>query len=290
MNINQTTWFTTFKKYLIILIFSFVYAAGISLFLSPNNLAPGGVSGLSIIINHFTGLSTGMIYFIINIPIMIIGMYKLGFKFLLSTLITIILSSTFMDMLSNVTIITSDKLLAALVGGVLCAIGLGMIFKVGSTSGGTDVIVRLLKLKYPYIETGRLFLILDAVIVVISAVAFKDVEAALYAGVAAVVASVAMDKVLYGTDGAKLIFIISSKNTIIVSRLLKDIETGVTYINGAGAYTESPKKIIMCVSKKQNLPKIQNVVRELDPDAFMIISSANEVLGQGYKSHFQDKL
>ena len=231
-----------------------------------------------------------MIYFIINIPIMIIGMYKLGFKFLLSTLITIILSSTFMDMLSNVTIITSDKLLAALVGGVLCAIGLGMIFKVGSTSGGTDVIVRLLKLKYPYIETGRLFLILDAVIVVISAVAFKDVEAALYAGVAAVVASVAMDKVLYGTDGAKLIFIISSKNTIIVSRLLKDIETGVTYINGAGAYTESPKKIIMCVSKKQNLPKIQNVVRELDPDAFMIISSANEVLGQGYKSHFQDKL
>ena len=290
MNINQTTWFTTFKKYLIILIFSFVYAAGISLFLSPNNLAPGGVSGLSIIINHFTGLSTGMIYFIINIPIMIIGMYKLGFKFLLSTLITIILSSTFMDMLSNVTIITSDKLLAALVGGVLCAIGLGIIFKVGSTSGGTDVIVRLLKLKYPYIETGRLFLILDAVIVVISAVAFKDVEAALYAGVAAVVASVAMDKVLYGTDGAKLIFIISSKNTIIVSRLLKDIETGVTYINGAGAYTESPKKIIMCVSKKQNLPKIQNVVRELDPDAFMIISSANEVLGQGYKSHFQDKL
>ena len=290
MNINQTTWFTTFKKYLIILIFSFVYAAGISLFLSPNNLAPGGVSGLSIIINHFTGLSTGMIYFIINIPIMIIGMYKLGFKFLLSTLITIILSSTFMDMLSNVTIITSDKLLAALVGGVLCAIGLGMIFKVGSTSGGTDVIVRLLKLKYPYIETGRLFLILDAVIVVISAVAFKDVEAALYAGVAAVVASVAMDKVLYGTDGAKLIFIISSKNTIIVSRLLKDIETGVTYINGAGAYTESPKKIIMCVSKKQNLPKIQNVVIELDPDAFMIISSANEVLGQGYKSHFQDKL
>ena len=290
MNIKQTMWVTTIKKYLIILIFSFVYAAGISLFLSPNNLAPGGVSGLSIIINHFTGLSTGMIYFIINIPIMIIGMYKLGFKFLLSTLITIILSSTFMDMLSKVPLITSDKLLAALVGGVLCAIGLGMIFKAGSTSGGTDVIVRLLKLKYPHIETGRLFLILDAVIVVISAVAFKDVEAALYAGVAAVVASVAMDKVLYGTDGAKLIFIISSKNTIIVSRLLKDIETGVTYINGAGAYTESPKKIIMCVSKKQNLPKIQNVVRELDPDAFMIISSANEVLGQGYKSHFQDKL
>lgn len=290
MNIKQTTWVTTTKKYLIILIFSFVYAAGISLFLSPNNLAPGGVSGLSIIINHFTGLSTGMIYFIINIPIMIIGMYKLGFKFLLSTLITIILSSTFMDMLSKVPLITSDKLLAALVGGVLCAIGLGMIFKAGSTSGGTDVIVRLLKLKYPHIETGRLFLILDAVIVAISAVAFKDVEAALYAGVAAVVASVAMDKVLYGTDGAKLIFIISSKNTIIVSRLLKDIETGVTYINGAGAYTESPKKIIMCVSKKQNLPKIQNVVRELDPDAFMIISSANEVLGQGYKSHFQDKL
>ena len=278
------------KKYFQIIVFSFVYAMGISFFLSPNNLAPGGVSGLSIIIKHYTGISTGILYFVINVPIIIVGIYKLGIKFISSTIVTIGLTSIFMDILSNVTIITSDKILAALAGGALSAIGLGMIFKAGSTSGGTDIIVKLLKLKYPHIETGRLFLILDAAIIALSAVAFRDIEAALYAGISAFVASFTLDKILYGTDGAKLIFIISSKEASIASRLLNDLETGVTYLNGSGAYTDSNKQIIFCAVKKQNLPKLQQIVRETDPDAFMIISSASEVLGYGYKSHFQEKM
>jgi uncharacterized membrane-anchored protein YitT (DUF2179 family) len=289
-NLMKSKTYLIIKKYLIILIFSFVYAMGISLFLSPNNLAPGGVSGLSIIIHHYTGISTGILYFSINIPIISVGIYKLGIKFISSTIVTIGLTSIFMDVLGNAHVITDNKILAALTGGVLVAVGLGMIFRAGSTSGGTDIIVKLLKMKYPHIETGRLFLFLDAAIIAISAVAFKDIEAALFAGISAVVASVTLDKVLYGTDGAKLVFIISNDEEAIARRLLTDIETGVTYLNGTGAYTDVNKQVILCAVKKQNLPKLQAIVRDVDPAAFMIVSSASEVVGEGYKSHFQEKI
>lgn len=278
------------KKYSIILIFSIVYAIGISLFLAPNELAPGGISGISIIVSHYTGISNGLLYFILNIPIMILGVYKLGIKFLSSTIVTVILTSFFVDIFEAYSAFTTNKMLAAIIGGAVVATGLGMIFKTGATSGGADIIVRLLKLKYPHIETGKLFLAMDSIIVLLSAIAFKNVEAALYAGIAVFVSSNVMDKVLYGTDGAKLVFIISDSESEIAHKLLKDIDTGVTFINGSGAYTSADKKIIMCVSKKQNLPKIQNVVRDIDSNAFMIISSASEVVGKGYKSPFQEKL
>jgi uncharacterized membrane-anchored protein YitT (DUF2179 family) len=277
-------------KYLVILIFSFVYACSISLFLEPNNLAPGGVTGISIIINHYTGFSIGMCYFVINIPIMILGAYKFGFRFIFSTIVTIILNSVFVDIIAPFGAATTDPLLASLFGGVLVAISLGLILKVGSTSGGTDIIVRVLKLHFPHVETGRLFMSIDIVIVAISAFAFKNINIALYAAIACFVSSIVMDKVLYGTDGAKLVFIISEHEAQITEKLLVDIDTGVTYVKGQGAYTDLDKRIIMCVLKKQNLPKTQDIVRDIDPNAFFIISSANEVVGKGYKSPFKEKI
>lgn len=279
-----------FDKYLVILVFSFVYACSISLFLEPNNLAPGGVTGISIIVNHYTGLSTGICYFLFNIPIMILGAYKFGLKFIFSTIVTIILNSAFVDMLAPLGPLTTEPILAALFGGALVAVSLGLILKVGSTSGGTDIIVRVLKLHFPHIETGRLFMFIDIVIVAISAIAFRNINVALYAAVAVIVSSIVMDKVLYGTDGAKLVFIISDKDVAIAEKLLVDINTGVTYVKGAGAYTEADKRIIMCVLKKQNLPKTQDMVRDIDPNAFFIITSANEVVGKGYKSPYQEKI
>ena len=278
------------KKYLLIILFSYVYAMGISLFLAPNSLAPGGISGLAIIISYYTGISNGLIYAIINIPIIILGIYKLGMKFLIPTIITVILTSTFVDSLSIFPALTSNYILAALSGGFLVATGLSMILKCGSTSGGSDIIVRLLKLKFPHIETGKLFLIIDSIIVICSAIAFKNVEIALFSSIAMITSSIVMDKILYGTDGAKLVLIISESERDIASALLSDIDTGVTYINGSGAYTLSDKKIIMCVIRKHSLPKIQRIVRDTDSNAFMIVTSASEVLGNGYKSHFQERL
>ncbi|NLL93635.1 MAG: YitT family protein [Clostridiales bacterium] len=277
-------------KYTVILFFSFVSACSISLILSPNQLAPGGVTGLSIIVNHYTGLSTGALYFLINVPIMVIGIWKFGAGFFVSNIVAIIAHSIFVDLLAPIGPITTDPVLAALFGGAISAISLGMIFKVGSSSGGTDVVVRLLKLKFPHIETGRLFLVLNVFVVALSAIAFKNITVAMYAGIAVFVSSHVMDLVLYGRDGAKLLFIISSHEQEIALRLLEEIGTGVTYVNGVGAYTSQDKKIIMCVLKKQNLPKAQNIVRNVDSSVFMIVSSASEVLGEGYKSPYQENL
>lgn len=282
--------FNFIKQYGIILFFSFVYALGISLFLAPNNLAPGGISGLSIIISYYTNISYGLLYGIINIPIIILGIYKLGIKILLPTIITVILTSSFSNLLSYYPPVTNNLLLSALCGGTLVSLGLSMFLKNGSTSGGVDIIVRILKLRYPHIETGKLFLIIDILVVIFSAIAFKNIEIALFATVAVVTSSIVMDKILYGTDGAKLIFIISDHEEQIASALLLDLDIGLTYLDGFGAYTQAKKNIIMCVTRKQAFPKLQNTVRNIDDNAFMIVSSASEVLGNGFKSHYTDRL
>lgn len=278
------------KQYGIILFFSFIYSIGISLFLAPNNLAPGGISGLSIIISHYIHISYGLLYGLINIPIIIFGIHKLGIKILLPTIVTVILTSVFTNLLAYYPPITQNLLLAALCGGTLVSFGLSMFLKNGATSGGVDIIVRILKLKYPHIETGKLFLLMDISVVALSAIAFKNIEIALFATVAVVTSSIIMDKILYGTDGAKLIFIISNHEEEIASALLLDLDIGLTYIDGSGAYTHSKKNIIMCVTKKQTFPKLQNTVRNIDDNAFMIVTSANEVLGNGFKSHYTDRL
>ena len=161
---------------------------------------------------------------------------------------------------------------------------MGGVVKAGSTTGGTDIIIKVLRLKMPHIKTGALYLILDAIVVTVSAFVFKDIDQALYAGIAVFVASFVLDIVLYGRDGAKLIYIISDKSEQITQRLLAELEIGVTYINGKGAYSGKDKKVIMCVMRKQLAPRTEDIIKEEDPEAFMIVSSATEIFGEGYKS------
>lgn len=269
---------------------SFCYAAAISLFLDPNNLAPGGVTGIAIILNRLFSVSTGTMIFLLNIPIMLLGFWKLGGKLIVSTLYCIALASFLTDMLGGDGAITEEPLLAALAGAVLVAVGMGSVFKAGSTTGGTDIIIKVLRLKMPHIKTGALYLILDAIVVTVSAFVFKDIDRALYAGIAVFVASFVLDIVLYGRDGAKLIYIISDKSEQITQRLLAELEIGVTYINGKGAYSGKDKQVIMCVMRKQLAPRTEDIIKEEDPEAFMIVSSATEIFGEGYKSYFSEKL
>ncbi|MBO5165430.1 MAG: YitT family protein [Lachnospiraceae bacterium] len=269
---------------------SFCYAAAISLFLDPNNLAPGGVTGIAIILNRLFSVSTGTMIFLLNIPIMLLGFWKLGGKLIVSTLYCIALASFLTDRLGTYGAITEEPLLAALAGAVLVAVGMGGVFKAGSTTGGTDIIIKVLRLKMPHIKTGALYLILDAMVVTASAFVFKDIDRALYAGIAVFVASFVLDIVLYGRDGAKLIYIISDKSEQITQRLLAELEIGVTYINGKGAYSGKDKKVIMCVMRKQLAPRTEDIIKEEDPEAFMIVSSATEIFGEGYKSYFSEKL
>lgn len=277
-------------NYVIITVFSFTYAVGISMFLDPNNLAPGGVSGISIMLSRVTPLSTGTWIFLINIPIMVLGLWKFGLKFMVSTTYCIVVSSGFTNLLAGQRALTGDKLLAAAAGGALVALSIGMIFKAGATTGGVDIIVRVLRLKYQHMKTGALFLMFDAAVVTLSGIMFRNLETALYAAVAVIVSATVLDIVLYGRDGAKMIYIISDRPDAIAERLLQEVDIGVTYVNGQGAFSGREKRVIMCVVRKPLSPRAQQVVREEDPEAFMIVTNATEIFGEGYKSFFGEQL
>ncbi len=278
------------RNYIVITVASVVYAAGVSLFLDPNNLAPGGVTGIAIIVNRLTGVPTGAMILIINIPLILLGLWKFGWKFIISTGYAVLAVSVATDLLAPVGALTEEPMLACLTGGTLVAVALGIIFRQGATTGGTDIIVKVLRLSYPHLRTGALFFMTDVCIVLCSGLVFRDLDVVLYAMVAVIVMSVVMDVVLYGRDEAKLIYIISDNHEEIAGRLLEEIDIGVTYLRGEGGYSSRDKKVIMCVTKKQQAPKIEEVVKEEDPRAFMIVTSATEIFGEGYKSIFADKL
>lgn len=276
--------------YVIITLASITYAMGISLFIDPNNMAPGGVTGIAIILSRLMPFETGTLIMIINIPIILLGMWKFGLRFIVSTFYAIVMTSIFTNIFASFGPATNDILLAALAGSVLIAGSIGVIFKRGATTGGTDIIIKCLRLKIPHMKTGVLFFITDVCIVTISGFVFRDIDAALYAGIAVVVTSVVLDVVLYGRDGAKLIYVISDKPVEITDRILAELDVGVTHLSGEGAYSGKEKKIIMCVVRKPIAPRIEEIVKEEDSDAFMIITSATEIFGEGYKSYFSEKI
>ena len=276
--------------YLLITMGTVLYGIGVSLFLDPNNLAPGGVTGIAMILNRLTGLSTGTGILLINIPILAAGLWKFGFRFLISTLYATFFSSVFTNIFARFGALTADPLLASLAGGAVLAAGLALIFRAGATTGGTDIIVKFLRQKYRHLKTGRLFFLLDVLIVTASLLVFDDIDTILYAMLAVVVTSIVFDAVLYGFDEAKLVYIISDHAETIAQRIMDELEAGVTFLRGKGAYSNSPKDVILCVMRNTVAPKAEEIVQQEDPLAFMIISSATEIYGEGYKNIFSEKL
>lgn len=277
-------------NYTVIFFATIAYAAGIALFLDPNNLAPGGITGISIIISRFVPIETGTLIFLLNIPIIILGIWKFGFRFILSTLYSIVLVSFFTNLWSLYPSPTQDKLLAAITGAVLVGGSVGIIFKHKATTGGIDIIIKILRLKYKHLKTGTLFLVIDAAVVALSGILFKNLETALYAGISVVVTASVMDLVLYGRDEAKMFFIISKEPERLSAALIDELEVGVTYLEGAGAYSKDKKKILLCVVKKHHAAKLEEAVKEIDKNAFTIVSSASEIFGEGFKNIAGERL
>lgn len=273
-----------------IILGSVIYAAGVALFLDPNNLAPGGLIGIAVILNRMISIDTGTLYFILNIPIVILGWWKFGGRFIASTFFAILINSVMTNKLAMFPPITTEPLLAALAGSILVGVGIAIVFQCGATTGGTDIIVKVLRTKYKHLKTGFLFLMTDIVIVAISGLVFKDFNIVLYAFIAVTVSGKAMDYMLYGSDEAKLIYIISNHGEKIAARILKDMDIGATFLSGQGAYTGTDKKVIMCVVQKKRAPELEDIVKHEDKDAFMIVSSANEIYGEGYKNILHEKI
>lgn len=278
------------KKYAIITIACFIYGAGISLFIDPNNLAPGGFTGLSVMISRLIPVETGTLYLILNIPVIILGIWKFGWRFTASTLYAIFVVSIATNLFVNLEPVTRQPILGAGFGGVLIAVGMGMVLRNSATTGGTDIIVKCLRQKIPHLKTGTLMLLIDAVIIGLGGVVFGNLESVLYSIIATGTTSVVLDMVLYGRDEAKLLYIISDKSQAIAQRILSELSIGVTYLEGSGAYKNKEKKVIMCVVKKQLAHKVEQIVKEEDTLAFMIISSASEIYGEGFKSYFGEVL
>ncbi len=266
-----------------------IYSAGVALFLDPNNLAPGGVTGISVLLNRLIHVETGTLILLLNIPLLIIAWKKFGWRFVVGTLSSLVLITIFTNLFEHLEPVTTDLLLAAVAGGICIAVGLGTVLKSGLTTGGTDIVVRLLRIKNPHLKTGSLFLIVDLIVISGSLLVFRDFEKAMYAVIAIMITSWVLDLVLYGKDEAKLIYIISDKPGEIAKQLMEDLEMGVTYLEGTGAYTDKKKQIIMCVARKRVAPKVEEVVKAVDTGAFMIVTSASEIFGRGYKSYYSEK-
>lgn len=287
---------TPFKKilrsYLRITLASLVYGLALALFLDPLDLAPGGFSGIAIILNRFLAIGVGTWFMILNVPVLLLGIWKFGIHFTISTIYSTALTSLFTNLIAHYfgMYAVEDIILGVVFGSVLVAAAIGVTFLCGATTGGSDVIVKLLRLRYPHIKTGRIFFLMDLVVVTAAGIAFRNVNAALYSLISVFLMSYVLDLVLYGRDGAKLIYIISDRSDAISSRLLQELDVGATHISGKGAYSGKEKQVIMCVIRKVVYPKAEEIVREEDPEAFLIVSNASEIFGEGYKSYFDERV
>ena len=282
--------FRNIKRYILITLVAVLYGAGTSLFLDPNDLVPGGLTGIAMILSRFLPAGTGTIFLIMNIPIIAIAWYKFGWKFIVSTLYAVGCVSAFTDIFAEMPAVTNEPLLAVFMGDILIAFAIATVFKCGATTGGADIIIKLLRLKYPHIKTGKLFMIFDISVVTFSGILFHNIDAALYAFIGIFVMSAVMDMVLYGQDEAKMVFIISEKSELLADKILVDLDAGVTFLTGRGAYSKKEKDVIFCVVKKSVYPKVEEVIKDTDPQAFLIVTHANEIYGEGYKNIFASKV
>ena len=269
---------------------SVIYAIAISMFLNPNDIAPGGITGVAILINRFTKIPVGTLNLILNIPIVLLGLWKFGFRFIISTLYALGLIAVLTNKFASYGAITNDLLIASVLGGCLVAIALAMIFKAGATSGGTDIIIKILRLKWKHIKTNVFFLIMDSMVILASWIVFRDMTVAFYGGVAVVISSKVMDYWLYGSDEAKLIYIISTQPEKIKQRIMDELEITATVIQAKGAYSGDEREVLMTVMRKQMAPRAEEIVKEEDKHAFMIVSSASEIFGEGYKDIMRDSI
>ena len=280
------------KNYGIITVGSVLFALSFDIFFASNQVAMGGITGLAQVINAvLPQFSVGMLAFLLNVPLFLAGWKFIGFHLLASSLFSLAVSSIAIDGIAALyTSPVMDPMLSCLCGGAMMGLGFGMVFSQGATTGGTDIVARLLKLKFPWLPLGKLMLVPDGVVLTLAAIAFGRVEAALYGAVAIFMSARVMDTVLYGLDTSKVAYIISDNWRRIADVLMEEQERGVTILRGQGAWTGAEKQVLMVAFKQKGIVEIKRTVHELDPQAFMIVCDAHDVLGEGFGDYQQEEI
>jgi len=279
------------KSYGIIALGCLVFALSFDWFFAPNQIAMGGLTGLAQIFNFvLPRLTVGLLAAVMNVPLFAAGWRLLGRHLLISSLFAMFFSSAAIDAIAALhTFASTDLMLACLCGGAMMGLGLGMVFSQGATTGGTDIIARLLKLKFPWLPMGKLILIPDFVVITLAALVFGNISAALYGLVALYVSARVMDSVLYGLNESKVAYVISDCWQEL-SRAILDLDRGVTILDAHGAYTGAERHVLLVAFRQKEIVEIKRTVHSIDPRAFLIVCNAHDVLGEGFGEYKKEEL
>lgn len=275
------------KDILFYAIGSSIYAISVTMFTAPNHIAPGGVTGVATMINYLFGWPIGTLGLLLNIPIFIWAILQIGYKLVVKTIAATVFVSAAIDLIGiMIPTYTGNPMLAAIFGGCLEGIGLSLVFMRGATTGGTDLIARLLNRRVRFISMAKLMMCVDFVIVVVSAFVYHSMESALYALIAIFVSSRLIDAILYGTDigTGKIMFIISEKSDEISKEIIDDVERGVTKLDAKGAFTGRESEVLLCAVRRYEVAKVKDIVRTIDKSAFIIVGDAGDISGEGFRA------
>lgn len=260
-----------------------LYSVAVNCFLAKNNILNGGFTGLSTILRYLIGTPIGTVIFILNVPLFFLAYKRLGAKFVIRTALATFIMSALIDAGAVLPVYGSDLLLSSLFGGALSGAGLGIIFIRNATTGGTDIIAKLIGLKYPHISIGRSILIFDAAIVLLGGLVYRNAESMLYAAVVIFLSSQTIDYIIYGVNRGSMIIIITENGVKIRDIILSELRRGVTVLNGHGGYSDSPKDVLVCACYDNQTGKFIKKIKEADENAFFIVTQSKAILGNGFR-------
>lgn len=262
-----------------------LYSISVNCFLSKNQILNGGFTGFATVINYLFSLPIGTVIFLLNIPLFIISYKKLGIRFVISSFWATFIMSALIDIGDLLPVYRGDLLLASLFGGVLSGAGLGVIFINGATTGGTDIIAKLIGLKYPHISLGKTIFLVDLAIITLGGLVYKNIESSLYAAVVIFVSTQTIDYLIFGVHRSSLILIVTEKGDEMRKIIINDIRRGVTVLKGSGGYTGSEKDVLICACYDNQTGKFIKKIKAFDEKAFLIITNAKEILGEGFNHY-----
>jgi uncharacterized membrane-anchored protein YitT (DUF2179 family) len=273
-------------KIIYLIIGGILYSLSYALFLIPHRIVPGGVTGIAMVLHFLISSPVGIVGIILNIPLFIIAMRILGISFGIKSVVTIICTYLAIDFFVysiHITTPTDNEVLAALYGGVLLGLGLGLIFRGGASTGGTDIVGQVLN-RYTNMSVGMWIMVIDFVVITLAGIATHSIELALLGYLALFLSSKVIDLVLEGMDYARAVFVISEKNEKIIEAIYDKMNRGVTILDGHSAYTQEKRPVVMCVITKRETQIFKSLVKNIDNDAFVILTDVFEVLGKGFRS------
>ena len=270
---------------------SLLFSLGFDLFLLPHELNAGGVSGLSMVIHKLIPfVSVGVLQIIINLPLFLFGGLKIGKKFFVGSLLGMATSSLFIDLFAALPVPQTEPLLGLIYGSLLCGAGIGVVFASGTSTGGSDILVRLLKLRLRKVPVGQICLCIDLAVAVLTGLVFGDVTKTLYTGVTVFLTTKIMDAVIYRFDYSKVALIVTAKYEEVAKTVGEKLSRGTTYLYGEGAYTGKQTKVVLTAIKRQQLAELKELVTDIDPNAFIILQEAHQVLGDGFTRYSKNSL